>query len=129
MHRRKINTRKGSEAQRCKRAKRASRLCAFVPLSLCVFFIASCADRPPIPEKSFVEIYVQLQLLNAQYANLPSMQKVKVDSLLKAFKVNDSLISTTLSWYSRRPERWHEFFSDVQNKMDRVKAAYLREKH
>lgn len=93
------------------------------------FFFSSCTDRPPIPEKSFVEIYVQLQLLDAQYANLPSMQKVKVDSLLKAFKVNDSLILSTLSWYSRRPERWHEFFADVQNKMDRIKTAYLREKH
>ncbi len=128
MRRRKTNVRKGTTAQRCKGAKKASPLCALLSLSLFVLFFASCSDKPPIPEKSFVEIYVQLQLLATQYANQPSIQKVKVDSLLKAFKANDSLISASLSWYNRKPERWHEFFSDVQNRMDRIKAAYLREK-
>lgn len=91
------------------------------------FFFASCADKPPIPEKNFVEIYVQLQLMDAQYATQPGMQKAKVDSLLKVFNVNDSLIMSTLSWYSRKPERWHAFFMEVQSKMKSIKGPYLRE--
>jgi len=96
-------------------------------LSVSLFF--SCSDKPPIREGDFVEIYVQLQLTDAQYSAQPSVQKAKVDSLLKAFNVNDSLVNSTLSWYSRKPERWQKFFGDVQNRMSGIKAAYLREKH
>jgi Domain of unknown function (DUF4296) len=102
--------------------------CAFIPLLFCAFIFVSCADEPPIPQKDFAELYVQLQLFNVQYATRPSIQKAKTDSLLKAFKVNDSLVSSTLSWYSRKPERWHKFFSDVQNRLNKIKPADLRKK-
>ena len=91
--------------------------------------LSSCSEKPPIPEKEFAEIYVQLQLFDAQYAAQPSVQKAKVDSLLKAFKVDKNLIDSTLSWYSRNPERWNKFFADVQTRMNKIRTAYLRKSH
>ena len=88
-----------------------------------VIMLASCADNPPIPEKDFAEIYVQLHLIETRYAAQPSMQKTKVDSTMKAFKVSDSLVKSMLSWYSRRPERWREFFEQVQARMMRTAGS------
>lgn len=95
---------------------------------VCVIFLASCSDKPPIPEKDFVEVYVQLQLLDAQYASQPLIQKAKADSVMKAFNLNDSRVDSMLSWYSRKPERWHEFFGRVQGRMNEIKGAYLLRK-
>lgn len=92
----------------------------------CSFFLTSCSERPPIPEKDFVEIYVQSQILDVKYVSHPKEQKAAVDSLLKAFKVNDSLVLADLSWYSREPERWHKFFADVQTRMNQIKPGYVR---
>jgi hypothetical protein len=118
---------KGTKSLRHKSAKRDWFFRAIAFLCFCAIF-SSCADKPPIPEKNFVEIYVQLQLLDAQYAAQPSLQKTKADSVMKAFNVNDSLLNSMLSWYSRKPERWHEFFAQVQDKMNETKAAYLKER-
>jgi hypothetical protein len=95
----------------------------------CVIFLASCSDKPPVSEKNFVEVYVQLQLFEAQYASQPLVQKAKADSVLKAFNMNDSLVNSMLLWYSRKPERWDEFFGQVQKRMNEIKTAYVRQKH
>jgi len=95
-------------------------------LSLSAIFFASCSDRPPIPEKDFVDIYVQLELFDVQYATQPSVHREKADSLLRAFNAGDSLVNSTLSWYSRSPERWHQFFTEVQKKMNGLKPAFVQ---
>ncbi len=94
---------------------------------LCISFI-SCSDKPPVPEKDFIEVYVQLQLFEAQYASRPIEQKVKADSILKAYNLNQARVDTMLAWYSRKPERWHDFFVRVQERMKEIKSAYLRPK-
>ena len=118
-----------TKGQRSKGMKKSSALCAPVPLLISAILFMSCVDKPSIPEKDFIEIYVQLQMIDAQCGDQPAVQKMKVDSLLKAFKVSDSVVLSALSWYRRKPERWHVFFAEVQNKMNSVKAAYLRGKH
>ncbi len=97
-------------------------------LILLVLLIPACSEKPPIPEKKFVELYVQLQLLDAQYGGQPAVQKAKVDSLLRSFKVNDSLVSSALSWYGQDPERWQKFFTDVQERVAEVRGLYLKQK-
>jgi len=125
MPRVKIKT-KGTAAHR---HRRTWQKCSCPIAALCLFaLLASCADKPPIVEKNFVEIYVRLQLLDAQYAAQPLMQKAKADSVMKAFDVNDSLLNSMISWYGRKPERWREFFALVQDEMKRTKTAYPKEK-
>jgi hypothetical protein len=97
-------------------------------LVLLALLVPACSEKPPIPEKEFVELYVQLQLLDAQYGHQPALQKVKVDSLLRAFKVNDSLVGSALSWYGQEPERWRKFFAHVQERVNEIKGLYLNQK-
>lgn len=75
-----------------------------------------------------MEFYVQLQLIDAQYAKEPLLQKAKVDSLMHAFNVNDSLVNSALTWYGQKSERWRIFFADVQNRLNEIKGDYLRQK-
>ncbi|MFZ1082064.1 MAG: hypothetical protein WAO19_09070 [Candidatus Kryptoniota bacterium] len=89
---------------------------------------ASCAERPPIPEKRFADLYAHLQLLDAQFVSQPAEEKVKVDSLLHALNVKDSSIYAELSWYGKNPERWQNFFIDVQAKLKELKGAYFQPK-
>ena len=100
----------------------------FLPLFFCAVLFVSCSDKPPIPGKKFVEVYVQLQLLNVQYASQPASHKTKLDSLFKTFGVTDSLISSTMAWYSKDPERWQAFYTEVQKRMSGIKPAYVKEK-
>jgi len=86
--------------------------------------VSSCAEKPPIPQNKFVEIYVQLQLIGARYGNDPALQKSKSDSLLKAFDVDRPLVDSTLSWYSRDPDRWHDFFEVVERRFDEIRHDY-----
>ncbi len=97
-------------------------------LVLLAILFASCAEKPPIPEQKFADLYVHLQLLDAQFVAQPAMEKVKVDSLLHALSVNDSLINEELSWYGKNPEKWQNFFSDVQSKLKEINSAYFRPK-
>jgi len=95
-------------------------------LILLTLMIPACSERPPIPQKDFVDLYVQLHLLDAQYGSQPAVQKLKADSLMHAFNVNDSLVKAALTWYGQDPERWQGFFSDVQERMKAVRKIYLK---
>ncbi len=102
------------------------RINSLATLCFCTLLLASCAEKPPIPEKKFSDIYVALQLLDAQFAAHPTVEKAKVDSLLRTFKANDSLIDAELSWYSKNPEHWQTFFANVQEKLKGERGAYVK---
>ncbi len=109
------------------KAKAGSR-CGFLPLVLCALLFASCEDKPPVPEQKFADLYVRLQLLELQFAGQPAMEKLKDDSLLRALNLNNNVINAELSWYSKNPERWQHFFSDVQRRLGEIKNAYIQPK-
>jgi hypothetical protein len=98
-------------------------------LLLFLFIFSSCTDKPPIPEKKFAELYVRLKILDAQYAIQPSIQKVKADSVLHAFNLNDSLVGAELLWYNKKPERWQRFFEETQRRLNEIKGDFLKSKH
>lgn len=81
-----------------------------------------------MPEKKFVEFYINLQLLDSRYGNDAAIQKVKADSLMKAFAIDKKLLDSTLSWYGKRPDRWQEFFDEVNHRLDEIKPKEVRKK-
>jgi len=100
-----------------KQVKNCSLLAIHFSVFACAILLASCAEKPPIPENKFADLYVRLQLLDVQYSVRPAVQKAKVDSLLHEFNVNDSLINTELSWYGKNSEKWQSFFAAAQEKL------------
>jgi Domain of unknown function (DUF4296) len=90
--------------------------------------IPACTEKPPIPEEKLVDFYIQLQLLDAQYAKDSAIQKAKADSLMGAFKINKTLFDSTMSWYDRRPDRWESFFGEVNKRLAEMKPDYVRMK-
>ncbi|MCL4511452.1 MAG: DUF4296 domain-containing protein [Bacteroidetes bacterium] len=97
-------------------------------LLLLAFLIPACSQKPPISQKEFVEFYVQLHLIDAQYSKEPMLEKAKVDSLMRAFNIDDSLVNSALSWYGKEPERWKIFFADVQKRLEQIRKEYLKPK-
>ncbi|MCL5268090.1 MAG: hypothetical protein M1469_08300 [Bacteroidetes bacterium] len=75
-----------------------------------------------------MEFYVQLQMIDVQYGKQPALQKEKVDSLMHAYDLNDSLVKSTLSWYGEKPERWEKFVAQVQERVDEMRKHYVKPK-
>lgn len=97
-------------------------------LLLFVLMFPSCSERTPFSEKNFVDFYVQLQMIDAQYGKQPILQKEKVDSLMRAHDLNDSLVNSALSWYGEKPERWEKFAAQVQARVDEMRKHYIKPK-
>ena len=90
--------------------------------------LQACSHKTTFSEKNFVGFYVQLQLTDVQYGNQPAVKKVKVDSLMHAFNLNDSLVNSALAWYGEKPERWEKFVADVQARVDEMRKHYVKPK-
>ena len=90
--------------------------------------IPACSEKPPIPEEKLVDFYIQLQLLDAQYAKDSALQKTKADSVMRAFKINKSLFDSTIAWYNKRPDQWESFFEEVNQRLAEMKPDYVRMK-
>ncbi|MCL4539582.1 MAG: hypothetical protein M1378_08315 [Bacteroidetes bacterium] len=90
--------------------------------------LQACSQKTTFSQKNFVGFYVQLQLTDVQYGNQPAVKKVKVDSLMYAFNLNDSLVNSALAWYGEKPERWEKFVADVQARVDEMRKHYVKPK-
>lgn len=97
-------------------------------LALLVFLLPACSQKPPFSQKDFVDFYVQLQLANARYGKQPVLHKEKIDSLMHAYSLNDSLVNSIISWYGEKPDRWKMFIAQVQQRVDELKKQYVRPK-
>jgi hypothetical protein len=95
-------------------------------LLVMAFLLPACAEKPPIPQPKFVDLYIQLQFLDAQYGQDSAVQKLKADSLLSAFGINRALFDSTIAWYSKNPERWDDFFAQVKQRLAEMKPAYVK---
>ncbi len=95
-----------------------------------VLFIAmllpGCSKQPPMPRGRFVNLYVSLQLINAASGGNDSLQRARADSAMRALGVSDSLLDSTLSWYSAQPERWATVLAEANRRLDSMKAKYLK---
>ena len=81
-----------------------------------------------MPEKKLVDFYIDLQLLDARYGADNAVQKEKADSLMKAYNIDKALFDSTMSWYSKRPDRWQEFFTKADNRLAKMKHHYVKRK-
>ncbi len=88
--------------------------------------VAACSEKPPIPENEFVDFYIRLQLIDAQYGTDAALQKQKADSLMMAFKIDRDLFDSTMSWYGKKPERWEKFFAEVRDRLAKMRPDYVR---
>lgn len=95
-------------------------------LALIVFSLPACSEKAPFSQEGFVDFYVQLQLVDVQYGKQPAVQKEKVDSLMHAYSLNDSLVNSMISWYGKKPERWEKFVSQVERRVAEMRKQYIK---
>ncbi len=90
-------------------------------LLILALFLPSCASKPPVNEEKFADFYVGLQLVDAKYGGDSRVQKEKADSLMKANGFDQGLLDSTMRWYSKKPERWADFFRKVDLRLKKMK--------
>ncbi len=97
-------------------------------LALMLLILPSCSEKVPFSQKKFVDFYVQLQMVDVQYGRQPQLHKEKVDSLMRVYELNDSLVNRALSWYAEKPDRWEKFVAQVQQRVSELRKIYIKPK-
>jgi hypothetical protein len=93
---------------------RFASLIIFIPL------IIACDENPPIPEKKFMEVYVDL--LISQDTTTASYNPDSLKSLvLTKHNIPETEYDSMIEYYNQRPDKWIAFFDSVTTYVERLK--------
>ncbi len=80
----------------------------------------SCDENPPIPEKKFIEVYVDL--LISQDTTTASYNPDSLKSfVLTKHNIPEKEYDSMIDYYNQRPEKWIAFFDSVTTFVERLK--------
>lgn len=95
----------------------------FLFLLSIIFLVNSCDEEPPIPQDTFVKIYVDLLILQDSTA----VEKFSVDSakviVFKKYNISTATYESTIDYYNSEPERWIGFFDSAGAYIERLKLS------
>lgn len=85
------------------------------------FLLQSCTDDNTIQDKEkFAKVYVDLLINEEQNRN----DSLKINSgkeiIFKRYGVTQKQYEATIEYYNQNPERWKEFFDDVNNYYNQI---------
>jgi len=88
-----------------------------VPL---LILLSSCDEEPPIPQKKFIEVYVDLLIVQDTTAtntfNLDSLKALVLEKHSLTIEEYDS----NINYLNAEPERWTEFFDSANAYVERL---------
>ena len=92
----------------------------FASLIIFILLIIACDENPPIPEKKFMEVYVDL--LIAQDTTRASYNPDSLKSfVLTKHNIPEKEYDSMIDYYNQRPEKWIAFFDSVTTYVERLK--------
>lgn len=91
------------------------------PIILILIFFSACDKGPPIPDEKFLELYVDLLIIqDTTTATNFSLDSVKT-LVLNRYNVSLDQYDAMLKYYNSSPERWIAFFDSATAYVDRLK--------
>jgi len=85
------------------------------------FLLVSCDDAPPIPTEKFLELYVDLLIIQ-DTTTTPNFFLDSVKTLvLNRYNVSLDQYDAMLKYYNSSPERWIAFFDSATVYVERLK--------
>jgi len=82
----------------------------------------SCSEKPPVPEKKLIKIYVDMLVAQDTISN----KAVSIDSLrtiiLKKYDLSGKSYRESIQYYSKDPEKWNRFFDKAIEYVEELKA-------
>jgi hypothetical protein len=89
-----------------------------VPL---LIFLASCDDEPPIPQEKFMEVYVDLLIVQDTTTENPfNLDSVKT-LVLQKYNLTVEDYDSNINYLNAEPEKWMEFFDSATAYVERLK--------
>ena len=91
----------------------------FLPIIL--ISISACDDAPPIPDEKFMELYVDLLIIQDTTTTTNfSLDSVKT-LVLDRYKVSFEQYEAMLKYYNSNPKKWIAFFDSANAYVERLK--------
>ena len=84
------------------------------------FFLLSCDEGPPIPDEKFMELYVDLLIIQDTTTTNFSLDSVKT-LVLDRHNVSPEQYDSTIGYYNSRPEKWIVFFDSATVYVERLR--------
>jgi hypothetical protein len=92
----------------------------FASLIIFILLITACDENPPIPEKKFIEVYVDL--LICQDTTTASYNPDSLKSfVLTKHNIPESQYNSMIEYYNQRPDKWIAFFDSVTTYVEQLK--------
>ena len=92
----------------------------FVLIFFSTLLNLSCDENPPIPEKKFMEVYVDL--LISQDTTTTSYNSDSLKSfVLTKHNIPETDYESMIEYYNQRPEKWIVFFDSVTTYVEQLK--------
>jgi hypothetical protein len=101
----------------CMRLLKSKIILLFVSLIL----LSACDEKPPIPEKKFLDLYVDLLIIQdtTTAANF-SIDSVKT-VVLDRYDISNEQYDSMIKFYNSNPEKWITFFDSATAYVERLK--------
>jgi hypothetical protein len=86
------------------------------------YLLSGCDESPPIPDEKFLELYVDLLIIQDTTTTTDfSLDSVKT-LVLERYKVSSEQYDAMINYYNSEPEKWIAFFDGATVYVDRLKA-------
>lgn len=92
----------------------------YLIIILLFFSFVSCDDGPPIPDEKFMELYVDLLIIQDTTTTNFSLDSVKT-LVLDRHNVSPEQYDSTIRYYNSRPEKWIVFFDSATVYVERLR--------
>jgi hypothetical protein len=93
----------------------------FIYLPVILITFTACDETPPIPDEKFLELYVDLLIIQDTTATTNfSLDSVKI-LVLDRYNVSLDQYDAMLKYYNSNPERWITFFDSATVYAERLR--------
>lgn len=92
----------------------------YIPILLITF--SACEENPPIPDQKFLELYVDLLIIQDTTTTNFSLDSVKT-LVLDRFNVSIEQYDAMLKYYNSTPEKWIVFYDSATAYVERLRVV------
>jgi len=92
----------------------------FTSVIILILIISACDENPPIPEKKFMEVYVDLLISQDTTTGSYNPDSLKSFVLAKQ-NIAETQYDSMIEYYNQRPDKWIAFFDSVTTYVEQLK--------
>lgn len=92
----------------------------FIFLTVLLITFTACDENPPIPDKNFLELYVDLLIIQDTTTTNFSLDSVKT-LVFDRYNVSVEQYNAMIKYYNSNPEKWIAFYDSATAYVERLR--------